>query len=729
VLAGVAALLVLAVVAGLVALEQRGTARDQATAAEAQRLGSRALAENDLDRSLLLARQGIALDDSAQTRGNLLASLIKSPAAIGVMRGIGERFSALALSPDGRTLAAGDPAGNLLLFDTRTGRRVLGPDVHPGEWGITQLAFSPNGRRLAVAHGAPDGATVTLVDPRTRRLGQGLELYDFQRAVTALRFADDDRVDVASVPVGPDAPDTIVERFAARTGERLVGPVALSQGAPSPLLASRDSRELVTTSEDAIVVRDGRTLRASRQIAIERAADHVYALAPDDRTLAVGGRDGSVRFVDLSTGAIRRASDRHGGRITDARFTPDGRSLVTVGDDGDAIVWDVGERTARETLAGHANGIAALQLTRDGATLYTAGLDGSILVWDLVGTRRLGRPFVAGRASRAHASLSPDGKRLAVGDDTGAITVVDLDDPRRRRTLPVADGPIAGIRFVPGGRSVVVLGPADQIVLVDTDSGRTVRTIAPAHESFDSVRPATPGVSADGRLLATQTSPNDLDMIEVQLWSLPAGGPLGAPLRLDRSMTDAQLSPDGRLLAVALANSDQETGAVETWDVRERRRIRTIDLRRVPAFVRFSPDGRRFAIGNRRGESRVYETATSKPATRVLAGDAGGIIDASIAPDGRTLATGSETGAVQLWDLRSGQPLGAPLPGVPSSAVVPAFTPDGDRLVATYATGQAYMWDIRPGSLAKHACVVAGRRLTRAEWAEFLPGRAYDPAC
>jgi hypothetical protein len=24
---------------------------------------------------------------------------------------------------------------------------------------------------------------------------------------------------------------------------------------------------------------------------------------------------------------------------------------------------------------------------------------------------------------------------------------------------------------------------------------------------------------------------------------------------------------------------------------------------------------------------------------------------------------------------------------------------------------------------------VAGRRLTRAKWAEFLPGRAYAPAC
>jgi hypothetical protein len=61
--------------------------------------------------------------------------------------------------------------------------------------------------------------------------------------------------------------------------------------------------------------------------------------------------------------------------------------------------------------------------------------------------------------------------------------------------------------------------------------------------------------------------------------------------------------------------------------------------------------------------------------------------------------------------------------------VVPIFTPDDTHLIAAYQNGRAYRWDIRPASLVRHACEVAGRRLTRAEWAEFLPGRAYEPAC
>ena len=89
---GSGSLIIQAVIAGLVALDQRGNARGEATAAEAQRLGARALLEDDLDLSLLLARQGVALDDSPQTRANLLAALLRSPATIGVLHGDGDRL-------------------------------------------------------------------------------------------------------------------------------------------------------------------------------------------------------------------------------------------------------------------------------------------------------------------------------------------------------------------------------------------------------------------------------------------------------------------------------------------------------------------------------------------------------------------------------------------------------------------------------------------------------------
>jgi WD40 repeat protein len=148
-----------------------------------------------------------------------------------------------------------------------------------------------------------------------------------------------------------------------------------------------------------------------------------------------------------------------------------------------------------------------------------------------------------------------------------------------------------------------------------------------------------------------------------------------------------------------------------------------------PGFLRFSPDGKLLVMGYRRGLSQVWSTTTWKPVTRPLAADAGAIVQAAISPDGRTLATGSQEGTVRTWDIETEQAVGAALPGLPAIPVIPYFTADGKHLIASYETGRAYHWDIRPESLARHACQVAGRRLTRAEWAQFLPGRPYDPSC
>ena len=167
-LAGVAALLLLSIIAGVVALEQRGSANEQAVAADAQRLGARALVEDDLDRALLLARQGVALDDSAQTRGNLLAALLKSPAALGILRGDDEPIAVIGLSPDERTLAAGTNTNKVLLFDTRTRRRVATLEVDHGAF-MNSIAFSPDGRRLAVGYDWQGAPVVVVFDLRRRR--------------------------------------------------------------------------------------------------------------------------------------------------------------------------------------------------------------------------------------------------------------------------------------------------------------------------------------------------------------------------------------------------------------------------------------------------------------------------------------------------------------------------------------------------------------------------------
>ena len=39
------------------------------------------------------------------------------------------------------------------------------------------------------------------------------------------------------------------------------------------------------------------------------------------------------------------------------------------------------------------------------------------------------------------------------------------------------------------------------------------------------------------------------------------------------------------------------------------------------------------------------------------------------------------------------------------------------------------MWDVDPADWSAHACRVAHRNLTRAEWRDLLPERAYRRVC
>ena len=159
ILAAAGGALVVAVAAGGLALVQRGAAEDAAavaeshrqdaeraaTIADAQRLGAQALNAKELDLSLLLARQAVALDNSRDTQATLLGALLRSPAAIKVMRPPAGRLEAAGVTDDGRYLLVGSNDGLWPMIDTTTGT-VVGPSM-------PATSISPDGKVLVLEGG------------------------------------------------------------------------------------------------------------------------------------------------------------------------------------------------------------------------------------------------------------------------------------------------------------------------------------------------------------------------------------------------------------------------------------------------------------------------------------------------------------------------------------------------------------------------------------------------
>ncbi|MFL5896386.1 MAG: BTAD domain-containing putative transcriptional regulator, partial [Thermoleophilaceae bacterium] len=164
-LAGVATLLVAASIAGVVAISQRGQARDAALVADAQRLGAEAVTNDRLDQAVRLARTGIALDDSPATRNSLFSVLLRQPASLGELRGDGWKLYSVAASPDGKLVATGDERGAVIVYDIA--RRVRVGSYRAPEGLIEQLVFAPDSRALAVTLYGGDAAEtfVDLINP------------------------------------------------------------------------------------------------------------------------------------------------------------------------------------------------------------------------------------------------------------------------------------------------------------------------------------------------------------------------------------------------------------------------------------------------------------------------------------------------------------------------------------------------------------------------------------
>ena len=95
-------LLAAAVVAGAVALRKSHTASSEARAALAGQLGAEAEVEPRIDRAMLLAREALRIERTNETKGTLLATLLRSPAALATYTlPIDSRPQNIAVEPHG----------------------------------------------------------------------------------------------------------------------------------------------------------------------------------------------------------------------------------------------------------------------------------------------------------------------------------------------------------------------------------------------------------------------------------------------------------------------------------------------------------------------------------------------------------------------------------------------------------------------------------------------------
>jgi WD40 repeat protein/tRNA A-37 threonylcarbamoyl transferase component Bud32 len=575
---------------------------------------------------------------------------------------------AIALSPDGRWLAAASETGSVQILDARTGRveRVLPAESER----LLTLAFNPDSRLLAAGN---ERGAVAVFDIHT-----GEKRFQFRphtREIRALAFTS------AGTGLGAGDDCANLKVWDISTGE-----------------------ELFTLVGDAGVV--GPFVDPTAPPRVGFGGSRVAVHRP--------GGDQTLRVWDINTGKVVPS-------VLPGAWGPalsrDGAQFAAVSPAGEVVLQKL-EKQHYQVIYRVNHGLIGLYFGYQGELAWVSPEDRVVYLYDSTRIR-----MIRGlNTDPVGVAFTPPGLLLGV-TRTGLARVWD---PRINQDgffyYPLPASNLGGTVITPDGRWVTRFTNQIQQALTETwdvTTGQCVHKVG--WEQGNTLLYSRLAYHPQTRRLARAGDPDGKEgnlPTLFELWDMDNGR------RTFHSESPALIqqltfSPDGQTV-VSVSN-----GQFTARDAATGREIRRWGERAsVTNGLSFSPDGERLASAMHDGVAQVWEY----PSCRLLHSLAHGqdaLVCVAFDHQGRLLATGSETGTVRIWDAGTGRLLRT-LNGHARRVFGVAFHPTEPRLASCSADNTVRLWDLDSGqetlNLREHhsAHAVAftpdGRKLVTPSW-------------
>jgi WD40 repeat protein len=437
------------------------------------------------------------------------------------------QLSAIAFSPDGRTLAAAflksKPSRNLeglkseiRFYDITTGEAIRA--VAPRSLVISSLTFDLAGKTLVAGGWQRDGerqnATLELVDPNKGSLG-GIFTGD-EGAVTSMVLSPNGR------SLAWQANASTVELLDTQTWS-----IKQTFDANSDTSSSR---------------------RAYSRFFVTVKSVQAVAFSADGKGVIGKIEEGGVRVWDSRTGEVKKQLAANEDPEALSEISANGNTSVEVNGDGVARVTNLRDGSSRE-ISVEAIKPGAIALSEDGATLAVSSQDQIALV-DVASAKVTGQ-LTGAPAYSDHLRFSTDGRYLAAGNAEGTIKIWDVIRNQSKSTLTAA-GQIMALRFAPDGHTLASADKSGVINLWNLQSGARLIQLNKHKGAVNAI-----AFSADGQLIAS--GGDDRSTI---IWDAASGKPRRTLKGHDLVVTSLAFSPDGSLIACGSGNA-----SVVVWDV------------------------------------------------------------------------------------------------------------------------------------------------------------------
>ncbi|MEH2169695.1 MAG: serine/threonine-protein kinase [Nostoc sp.] len=292
--------------------------------------------------------------------------------------------NALAISPDGYTLASASDDKNIKLWDLNTKQVLASLSGH--SQAVKSVTFSPDGQILATAS---DDKTIKLWQVET--LEEICTLLGHAHAVKSVAFSPDGQI------LASGSWDKTIKLWDVNTG-REICTIGRHQLKVNSVAFSPQGQLLASASYDRTIRLWQIPALGSSQREFENRpcysllgtlSGHAWAVltvafSPDGQILATGSDDNTIKLWEVNTGQLICTLVGHSWSVVAVAFTADGETLLSASCDKTVKLWKVSTAEEIVTLSGHVDSVSAVAVSKVTQLIASGSRDKTIKLWQLV---------------------------------------------------------------------------------------------------------------------------------------------------------------------------------------------------------------------------------------------------------------------------------------------------------------------------------------------------------
>ncbi|MEH1908618.1 serine/threonine-protein kinase [Nostoc sp.] len=293
-------------------------------------------------------------------------------------------INALAISPDGYTLASGSDDKIVKLWDLNTQKVLASLSGH--SQAVKSVTFSPDGQILATAS---DDKTIKLWQVET--LEEICTLLGHSHIVKSVAFSPDGQI------LASGSWDKTIKLWDINTGTEICSmtghQLQVNSVAFSPqrqLLASASYDRTIRLWQISALESSQRELQNRPCYSLlSTLSGHAWAVltvafSPDGQILATGSDDNTIKLWEVNTGQLICTLVGHSWSVVAVAFSADGETLLSASCDKTVKLWRVSTAEEIVTLSGHVDSVSAVAMSKVTQLIASGSRDKTIKLWQLV---------------------------------------------------------------------------------------------------------------------------------------------------------------------------------------------------------------------------------------------------------------------------------------------------------------------------------------------------------